>query len=269
MNNNQLGLHPIFSLSRFDDIKELNKTAYAITDLLPQNNSALVLNSKIAAEILKKVYNISRLLVDCLDKFYIYKQYQYFDPHVGESSCQIRAYAFVRLSKKNIVKDSNVTVIERIHFLNGTLDKLRKTLNSQIDDRSHKKKRHTIVEFLKEYGFYFFMEWQECFLYASYCLTLFKRLDVKKVYICDNEIARFFTISKAASKKMIYKYQSQLARMSCEFIGAIALDLNIDKKNTPSLISAALFDDDGRMIYPFFFFQGCFLCICKKQNVQS
>lgn len=93
----------VSDLNELDVIDELNKTSYSIVDLLPQNNLALVRNSKLAFEILKMVYNITSLLVDCLSKFYIRKQYQYFDPHVGDTACQIRAYAFVLLSKKKII----------------------------------------------------------------------------------------------------------------------------------------------------------------------
>lgn len=96
-------LNYISNLNELDAIDRLNKTSYSIVDLLPQNNFSLVRNSKLAFEILKMVYNITSLLANCLSKFYLRKQYQYFDPHVGDTACQVRAYAFVLLSKKKLI----------------------------------------------------------------------------------------------------------------------------------------------------------------------
>lgn len=234
-------------LNEFDPGVKLKKTNYFITDLLPQNNLALVRDSKMAFEILKTLYNIISLLMDCMHKFYVSKQYRHFDPHVGDTACQIRAYAFIVLSKK---KDDNNVITERLHFFNVILDKLTKILRTEI---TCKNKRLTIIEFLKNYECYFPLTWEEYFLYKSYFLTLFKKSNSQITYICSNEIACFLKVSKKLSKKMAHKYQSHLAMMSCDFIKTIALDLNINKKNSPSIVFSISYDDDGRMVYPLFF----------------
>ena len=232
--------------NELDVIDYLNKTSYSIADLLPQDNLALVRDSKVAFEMLKMLYKVINLLAECLGKFYITKQYQYFDPHVGENACQIRAYAFFILSKR---KDHNA-VIERIHFLNIILEKLREILSMQFN---YKNNSYTVVEFIKKYECYFSVEWDECFLCKAYFLTLFRKVSGEATYTCSYTLANFFKISRTASEKMIHQYQLHLARMTCEFIKAIAWDLNIKENSNSSIISSVLIDDDKRMVYPCFF----------------
>ncbi|MCD6044865.1 MAG: hypothetical protein K0R48_28 [Gammaproteobacteria bacterium] len=247
MGENKLKLRIPLALNERNVLNELNNTSYPIVDFLPQNSLALVRNSKMAVEILNMVYHIIKLLLDCLNKFYVSEQYQYFDPHVGDTACQTRAYIFFLLSKSGY---SNNTASDRIHSLNTALNKLTEILRAPI---THKNRRQTIVELLKKHGCYFSVEWQECFLYYSYFLTLFKKSNAQGLYICNDEIAHFFGISKTLSKKMIYKYQLHLAMTSCEFIKVIALDLNINEENCPSIVSAISYDAGGRMVYPCFF----------------
>ncbi len=236
----------ISHLDEFNIIGELNKTIYSTVDLLSQNNSALVRNSKTAFELLKMLYNVIHLLAESLDKFYIAKQYQYFDPHVGENACQIRAYAFVILSRK---KENNNAIIERIHFFKSHLNRLKKILTERIN---YKNNSLTVVEFAEKYACYFSVRWDECFLCKSYLLTVVKKSNSQGSYTCSYTLANFFKISRTFSEKIIHQYQSHLSRMSCKFIKTIALDLNINEKNTPSIISSISFDDDKRMVYPCF-----------------
>lgn len=249
-----------FCLDGFNALDELNKTDYSSVDLLPQNNAALVHDSKMAFEILKTLHNIIHLLAESLTKFYINKQYQCFDPHVGESACQIRAYAFVMLSKK---KPGN-ELMERICFLNLTLRKLKTVLGTTIN---LKKNSQTIIELAQNHECYFSVGWSECLLYGSYFLTIFKKVSAKGAYICKEKIAHFFTSSKRLSERMVDEYQSRLARMSCDFIKSISIQVGINEKNSPSIGVSILYDDAGRSAYPLFFFQRFFLCICTKRVV--
>lgn len=148
-------------------------------------------------------------------------------------------------------KDDNNAIVERIHFLNSNLTKLKKVLAARI---SYKNNSCTIDELITKYNSYFSVEWQECFLYKSYILTLFKKSNSQELYISSDEMAHFFSIPKKSSKKMIHKYQSHLSMLSCEFIKTIALDLDINEKNSPNIVSSILRDDNERMVYPCFFY---------------
>jgi hypothetical protein len=256
MGGSYLEPSPLLKESNIENtLKKLN---YSIVDLLPQNNSALVRDSKMASEIFKLIYHIINLLADCLHQFYIRRNYQYFDPHVGENACQIRAYAFVILAEKKYEKD---VIINRIHFLNAILDKLKKILVTPIN---YKKSSCTIIELFKKHECYFSVEWQECFLCKSYTLTLFRKSNHQTTYTCSYTLAHFFKISKKSSEKIIRQYQLHLAIMSCQFVQTIAFDLNLNEKNNPSIVSSILYDDDGRMVYPCFFSSRIFLMHMKK-----
>lgn len=53
---------------------------------------------------------------------------------------------------------------------------------------------------------------------------------------------------------MLYQYQVHLSMLSCEFIKTIALDLDINEKNSPNIVSSILRDDNERIVYPCFFY---------------
>lgn len=237
-----------------------NMKTYSIIDLLPQNNMAVVRDTKMIFEILKATYNVIALLIDSISKFHIDKQYQHFDPHVGESACQIRAYMCIILARK---KYSSTYILERIEILNTYLYKLNEIIHAKIN---YKNSSHSIVELIKKYDCYFDVSWEECFLFKSYFLTIFKREHLQETYISSHDVATTFIISKKLAKKIIHRYQYHLSEISCSFIEHIASELNINKKNSPNFVSSVLNDDDGRMVYPCFFYSKIIFMHMKKTN---
>lgn len=231
-------------------------------DLLPQHPHSLIVDPKTCHEILTLLHSLMVLLIDGLRKFYIDKDYNYFDPHVGENACQIRAYILMLLSKKHNINKTN----ERIHLLSQKIDNIENLLKTkaiyQIDGKNLE-----IIEFLHKYNLVFKLYTDEVIVYKSYFLTFFRKKSDDNFFIDDALISACLQISRRMSKRITHQYQVFLSRISCVFIKKLSTDLGFSRSDYANLLAPMY--SDGKMVYPCFFYSKMlFLHMIKnKKNI--
>ncbi len=67
---------------------------------LHQARQSLLTTCEMKIKILHLIAFFTKTAIDALNNFYFKKDFSKFDPHVGETLCQIRAYKIVMLSSK-------------------------------------------------------------------------------------------------------------------------------------------------------------------------
>lgn len=221
---------------------------HSVINLLPQDSQTTVDNIKLFKKFLVQIYNTITLLMDSLDKFYIAHDYSYFDPHVGESACQIRAYMFFLISKTDRMKEAK----EKINSLN-----LKKTYLSNIIKNLEQiycsEKTDTLSALVKKYDIDFTISQEECFIFKSYVLTSFKIKAVHGYEVSRPLLRKFLMASKWCARKTIQKYQLSLSRWSCAFIKSLVDKLGFESNEYKNILNSVKYDERERMIYPCFF----------------
>lgn len=228
---------------------DINRTdSYSIVSLLPQSCSAIIRDNKMCNEILTILYRSIDLLIETLNKFYIEKRYKYFDPHIGESACQIRTCMFIFLASE--IKDDNV--VKRISFLMSKKSKIIDSIHEGIVFRE-KGKKQSIEKVMNKNDINFSLSVDEVFLFKSYFLTIYKEEINGNSYIDKIKISRNLNISNFLSKKISYKYQVFISRLSCDFVYKIAREIGYDDFNYENILNSAM-TYEGKMAYPCFFY---------------
>lgn len=216
-------------------------------DLLPQHPHSIIVDPKTCHETLVLLHSLMVLLIDGLRKFYIEKDYSYFDPHVGENACQIRAYILMLLSKKHNINKAN----ERIHLLSQKINSIENLLKTkivyQIDGKNLK-----IIELLHKYNLVSKLYTDEVIVYKSYFLTFFRKKYDDNFFIDDVFISAYLQISRRMSKRITHQYQVFLSKISCIFIKKLSTDLGFSRSDYANLLAPMY--SDGKMVYPCFFY---------------
>ncbi len=231
------------------DMKKTNSTiGKSILSFLPQSPNAIIRDTNMCCGILKFTYHSVNFLIEALDNFYIKHNYNFFDPHVGENACQIRAYIFLILSKKkNIHK-----ITERINFLKKKNNQIIDAINLGINHKI-KGKKSSIYNIYIKYDLYFDISISEEFLYKSYFLTIFKKIINIDFYIDKEYISKYFNISKYITKKITHEYQITLSEYSYNFIKKASNFYGINNTTYPNLFKNLLYNE-GKPVFPCYFY---------------
>lgn len=190
-----------------------NNEDYQIIDLFHQSNDMLIANDATR----KQVINFSlNLLIECkeaLESFYIKKEYHQFDPHVGDTACQIRAFIVVM---KAVTPINEAYIDQRISIFKQHIEHLKNHQQNNLSSASYSKNTNqTLLSFLDEIGLGFGISEDEWFLCQA------RLLGTHKINTPDNEtfvdlesICFKLNISKKAAKKLVRFYQINLSKHS-------------------------------------------------------
>lgn len=216
--------------------------------LLPQSKTSL-LRDRSAKLIMFSFLN--KALVEmrvALKSFFIERNLTAFDPHVGESCCQARAYKLLLMSSKLYLLDLEASMIL------GHIDAIFERFNSFTEERLAEVcnfKTVSLVNFIHQLEIDFCFSEDIYFLYVAFFLTKFKKnlspvdSHIDYQFLCGNlEISRKFSI------KLIRFYQIEISKISCKFICALAKEVN-DELIDLLLLSYRV-DDNGRKVLPSF-----------------
>lgn len=197
-----------------------------------------------------------RYLQKALQTFYIQQQYNAFDPHVGETCCQIRAYQVWLLAQKK----TSVTELEMIQQKILHLEKLyQRTAEDTSYYQSGKHRRQaksdepeTLQKFFSEKGYQCCLSETELFLTFAFILTRYKTSLPDGNPVIDLEsLIHSLSITKNAAKKLVRFYQVKLAQFSCHFIEQLQQELFPSCSiSTQILKTLCREDDDGRPVLP-------------------
>lgn len=222
--------------------------AYSCLDLIPQQAYSLVRNHKMQIQLVRLVHDLVGLLIEALELFYLKNQYDLFDPHVGETACQIRACYFLDLASLGDLK----TINHRIEALNkiklNLLSVHQWVVNQQIEIANNQL---SIQDFFIKISCHFSLTQHEIFLVKSYFLTVFKyQISSTETYIDYADIASTLLVSRKFSKKLVHYYQVSIARYSCQYI----MDICSESEAKDVISSCYQCDDDGRSVLPCYLF---------------
>lgn len=222
---------------------------FTCIDFLPQSYDVLVKDCKMKVSVLKLLDFVVRELILAIENFYIYKNYTCFDPHVGETSCQVRALQMLVVARN--AEYSFSTSQQRIASLKATRQVIAGKIGDISASRHGANNSQTLLEFLKEQECLFVINREERFLMPAFYLTQFKyAVNENETYICIDSICAESGLARKQVKKLTHFYQGCMARYSCLDIlnwTQKLYDLPMAEMHLAQMMKK---DDDGRSVLP-------------------
>lgn len=224
--------------------------------LLYQEQNSLLTTAELKVKVLKNLCFFLQELVNALKSFYLKKEIDKFDPHVGETSCQIRAYINFLLFNKTNQPDFLSKLKKEIQGLEALYKLATKELKKlNLMENSKKKLSSTeeLKNFLNRRNLVFLLSEETLFLMQSYFLTRFKEQTINgDSYINHDKISLEMAESRKFSKKIVHYYQSKVAKFSTNFIFGLLKAIPEYTGFEIILKSLNYNDDDGRSVLPCF-----------------
>ncbi len=235
---------------------------FSCIELMPQSSTTVIKNKIDKENVLQIIAFIIDELIELLEQFYILGNYQCFDPHVGDTACQIRAIEILILS---LEKHSLFFYVNRIIELKQIQSEIHKTVTNLSNIDQIPKKHISILDFFKENNILFIINENEFFLFHAYLLTKYKNeTNEGLTYIDHEKICTSSELSKKFSKKISRHSQQYLAEHSCDKI----IEWAKFSKKPPNFIDELnkllLHDDDDRCVLPCFYFTDVLVSVIKK-----
>jgi hypothetical protein len=204
---------------------------------------------------LKKL-NVLKLLKffleELLETLFLFnlKKMNHFDPHVGDTLCQIRAYKNLLLTAKTFVNQGeelkkNYESAKQSVYEFELLIKKNGKYSKELDESEK------IFDFLLRKNLLFNVDSDLIFLVQEKILTDFSITDKGISKGIDyNKFSQKASISKSLSKRIIHCYQKHLAKYSCYFVLQLMNELPEQRNLKNYLIMFQKTDQDGRMMLP-------------------
>lgn len=220
----------------------------SLSELLPQNETTIIRDFKQYISIINFSKHIYKDIIDAVCEFYINKNFYKFDPHVGESACQIRAnliYYIYRHTKNYIGVTLFIESIKnKINFLNK-LEKDPKYFYTNF------KQGASIESLIKFIELDYKVNLNIILLYLCYVLTNQKKNNYKEEMCIDiDKFMNDYQITRKMCKKFIHYLQKKLSWYSCEFIFHLSKSIQTSKNFDTLLHYTLTEDDDGRYVLP-------------------
>lgn len=220
-------------------------------DLIPHNPLSLLQEPSLRINHLKIFCFLIKNSIFSLIYLFEEKNYNFFDPHVGDTLCQIRATQIVYIAKnKTIDYKKAIYALEIIHEkalnllpeIENTSKMRRKKADKTFQDHQ------TLESFFNENLLNISMHESIFFLVKTFLLTKYKIHELEFSPRIDySQLQKDLGISKDLAYRMIRHWQRGVARSSALFIQKISQQYS-------SLIPILKkIDDDGREVLPSFF----------------
>jgi len=196
--------------------------------------------------------------IEAIQSFYIYKNFFEFDPHVGDTACQIRAcqMLFILSSVKH---EDKLNAFKKIYGIKLILKKIEEDMvffKNKEKQKTDKKERRTITlkEFIKNNAYEFYLTETELFLTESKILTLYKCNNNENPTINFDALCNDLAVSKNSVRKLIHHYQLHISELSCNFVLDTLEKLPGFQIKHDFLDNLLQYDDDKRSVLPCFFY---------------
>ena len=217
---------------------------------LYQCGEAPIKDSKMRKGILRIIIFILKNQLEAMRLFYIEKAFECFDPHVGDTSCQVRALqvsdASFYLHGENLMRELKLIkeALVRVEEEYIMLDSMEKIRNGSI----------SIYEYLHKFGVTSYLDDKNKLLAVMWILTKYKvSNDSGEIHIDIDHIIQDSKLSRKVCKKLVRHYQLIIAEASCNDIVAYAKHCGFHSEYITLLINSIQRDDDGRSVLPCFF----------------
>ena len=175
---------------------------HSCLELLIQSKDSMVRNNEMRREIISFLSFVVKKMSDALKLFYIEKKYASFDPHVGDTACQIRASYLTLLATTSKEKQTILLRIKELHCISEQL------ILSEVTTNPGKNNEYTIHELIEKLKLHFYISVEEKILFQSYFLTLFKKETPSNIYIDFDVISTTLNVSRKFSKKLARHYRN-------------------------------------------------------------
>lgn len=222
--------------------------------LLPQSPKTQMPTHLKFTKVLMLLKFFTTHALQTFNNFYIHKNLCVFDPHVGDTACQIRAYQMILLQSERYKCEQNM-VKNKISSLKEILGRLESDFNfyKKLDTTRQTSFDHytTLETFIFEKNYHFELTELEMFLIQSFILTKYKTLSKENGPIINyNLLMEDLDVSKHTARCLVHKYQRDISKYSCDFIFSLS-----DKLPSPPISKNILeklkhSDDEGRTVLP-------------------
>lgn len=215
-------------------------------DLLPQHRESIVRDTQMQQSIVDLLLFSLNKLIEALKKFNLDEFLVDFDPHVGDTACQIRAYQLYLLAQR----DTSLPISSRCQSLEIISHQLSTLTTLQIPLHNH---QWTLESFLRDTDCYFTLSEDELFLFRCYILSYLKRSNPSgDIYISYDQVTTESGCSRKISKKFIRHHQIGLAEFSSKSVIDWAKEIYFSDLDI--LEASHEKDDDNRPVLPCYLF---------------
>lgn len=224
-----------------------DERSFSLMDFLPYSDASAL--EKIKIRVLDFIgFFCSQIIetISCL----IENKYHEFDPHVGESLCQIRAYMILLIygnnnstHKKNMLIDLFNKFRKIRNKSTRLIDQIKKNIYTGEEDEK-------LTCYLSKNDLNLFFTKELYVLVLCLMLAKYKQVDSYGESINYKRLKKDTGMSKYILRKIVHRYQIELSLISCEFIEKISSDLPNKKSRLEALKLLRKVDDDSRQVLP-------------------
>lgn len=224
-------------------------------DLLPQSPDSWMIDSKIKIQILGFKLLLLDELIDALEFFFIEKDLSKFDPHVGETSCQVRACQMLSLLEEMKGQKSKVYSVQKLAEINAVKSNIQTLIAALQELHLKPVKRRAVAKtqlraFMEAHQCTFALTQEELFLFHAYILTRFRKVNgLGDMCIDYNKVYAQLNVSRSSAVKFIHCYQVRMAQWSCQYVQERIAQVH-DAALSRVLPHLQIQDSDGRAVFP-------------------
>lgn len=224
--------------------------------LLPQKTDALLSDPQQKSQILNVLKQLHIVMVEALTAFFLEDNLHLFDPHVGETCCQVRAYYLIRLFKsRHKIYQNKQECLNYITQLEAQRLWIHKQMLAEGNKQKSQRDKVTLTKFLSVLECDFNIPCEElAYLCSALLLSEYSYFNEVGVTGIDyKKLMLDWTVSKRLAHNVVRMCQRLMAKATCDYLYKLC-------KVTPSLkaldqILPALqqSDDDKRSVLPYYF----------------
>lgn len=233
----------------------------SVIDLIPHSHQMRIKAVSDAISLLGTL-ETSLLIANQAISRLITKDFQCFDPLIGENSCQIRAYMlyFLWKNKGAITKHTSLqSLSSKIDALVYQIRQLVQLIKTEKRDRVHHKfpcrVGVTLSVFLDANEIQIFFSKEILMFIMNYFLSKYTITDEQGIHSGINYLSmcQELGFSKTLARRVVHLFQTRLAHISCQFVKSLAKEISLVNPDHYLIIDLlTMIDDDGRMTIPCF-----------------
>lgn len=236
--------------------------AVSILSLFPQSPETLLTKRKMKLMMLKQLQFFLGEMLEAIDCFYIQEKLECFDPHVGDTLCQIRAYQLLlmildyrkhKASQKIFVDREK----EKICRLLVQTTKIIYEYQAKISENCWRftvnlDEFQILKKFLSENNILFFISQDLFCIFQCWMLTKYSIRDSENMPVGLNsmELSKTLGIGRA-SQRILHCFQCNLSKISCDFVKKIISEVSSNHQDISGILHLLQMKDDcGRLVLP-------------------
>lgn len=220
----------------------------------------MLINQEMKMKILKFVNFFVDEIIEAIQSFYFDRKFIDFDSHIGDTLCQIRAYKNLLLSNNKDNNDTTFqiyTYLEKYKNIKEFIEDKIKVYQSLIDNKCGKyesllDKPELIESFLNKNSLIFEIPKDLAYLLQNNILSRYSiRGELNSTLGIDHEkLMEKLDCGKTLASKFAKHFQANIAKISCDFIKLLVMD--IPEVSYFNRISSyvELIDNNKRNIFP-------------------